>query len=95
MLKLMYPIVNTHPNCHQSMTVIATLQRKNQLMIDPNLYHIIKDQISAKDPKRIYKELLSHFAGHKQHHIEHATVTLESHTIHANETKNIVFTLQR
>ena len=55
------------------------------LMIDQNLYHIIKDQISEKDPKQIYKELLSHFDGNKQHHIEHAEVTLESHIINANE----------
>ena len=55
------------------------------LMIDKNLYHFIKDLISEKDPKRIYNELLSHFAGHKQLHIEHAKVTLESHNINANE----------
>ena len=54
-------------------------------MIDQNLYHIIKDQISEKDPKQIYKELLSHFDGNKQHHIEHAEVTLVSHIINATE----------
>ena len=54
------------------------------LMIDPNLHHLIKEQIADKDPERIYKELLNHFAGHKQHHIEHAKYSLEHHLINPN-----------
>ena len=54
------------------------------LMIDPNLHHIIKEQISDKDPERIYHELLNHFAGHKQHHIAHAKQAVENHYIDPN-----------
>ena len=54
------------------------------IMIDQNLHHLIKEQISDKDPERIYRELLNHFAGHKQHHIAHAKQAVENHYIDPN-----------
>ena len=54
------------------------------LMIDQNLHHLIKEQIADKDPGRIYRELLNHFAGHKQHHIATQKQAVEEHYINPN-----------
>ena len=51
------------------------------MMIDQNLHHLIKAQIADKDSERIYRELLNHFAGHKQHNIAHAKQAVEEHYI--------------
>ena len=54
-------------------------------MLNPSLFHMIKDQIAEKDPRRICKILVGHFVGHKQHHIENAKQILESHILNADE----------
>ena len=52
-------------------------------MIDPNLHHLIKEEILDKDPRSIYTIICEHFAGHKHHHIENAKQNLENHKLNA------------
>ena len=54
------------------------------MMIDQNLHHLLVEQIADRDPERMYKALLDHFAGHKQHHIAHAKQALENYYIDPN-----------
>ena len=54
-------------------------------MLNPSLFHMIKDRIAEKDPRRICKILVGHFVGHKQHCIENAKQILESHILNADE----------
>ena len=65
------------------------------MMIDQNLHHLIKEQISDKDPERIYRELLNHFAGQKQHHIAHAKQAFENHYIDPNAVTSSISVFRR
>ena len=53
-------------------------------MIDQNLHHLLVEQIADKDPERMYKALIDHFAGHKHHHIAHAKHAVENYHIDPN-----------
>ena len=52
-------------------------------MIDPNLRHLIREELLDKDPRSIYTIICEHFAGHKHHHIENAKQNLENHKLNA------------
>ena len=66
------PIVIQEDDCYSYAAERGIAFQLLMQMIDPNLHHIIKEEILDKDPKSIYTIICKHFAGHKHHHIENA-----------------------